>query len=1032
MLRRILIIMLFAMLFRVSAAASDIDGHWSEKYISGLAAQDILSGDGEGNFMPDRNITRAEFVCAAVRIIGEGYGNITAGFSDVNDADFYAPYIYRAAELGIVTGFADGTFRPSSSITREEAMVILSRTCGFLSGYSIPDIYTDLSEITPAAKSAFAYACRKGVISGYPDMTLRPRGELKRAEAAVMLTNAMGIEAGEPGFMVGYPRLAQSGIYGCIRVEICTNMPCTVYYTLHNPDTHGTPAVSAINRPLAITSGGASQISADIVCDIGKAYDVFLIAVTPGGRSSRIVKIENTSALPFTEGDGTNEKPYGIYNEMQLAAIRYFPNCSYVVKSDIELSGQWTPIDAFSGEMDGAGHRISGLLISSGAEYCGLFRSINRGRIKNLTVDGRVSAKRNAGIFAGELTGGELYGCVATGYVTAETNNAGAFVGENAGVIDNCLSAAYIVEASAFAGGITGQNYGTIRKSVSAVHTVSADMYAGGVASVNVGGKIQNSVSACFNVFDMMMSNCGRVTTNKSSGVTKANYAYDGMKTTAEKDINSEDNSNGADIGWDVLTDRKRLCELLNCEERNWSGGGNDERYLLPYPSKAAAPVLIPGISAYAPIRVGDAAELLGIIDNPNMHFLLIKDIYFPDNMPWTTPKAGTDGFSGTLDGGGHTITNLRILPNEDGNCGMLGIISDGTVRDLKLKGVKITSGRTMGVIAAENGGSIIGCEIDAQLQPDETAGVYAGIAAGYNYGTIRDVIAGGSISTGSKNSVIGGIAAHNEGFIDDVLFRGSIAASKTDTLGEAVGGGICGYNAGEGMVYNSFASVNLRLQATTAYAGGVCGILSGGELYKGASAGLVITEPPKLTEAVSYTGGIAGLCAEGIVMHAYSIADISSYTTKSFTGGVCGYVESATVQNVYAANSVIQTADKIVGERMVAYSGGVCGYNESGTIAGAAAVNREVRSMVNTGRICGGGDSEQLFSNYASADMRISEKGENKLAGDALPLSRFYEQGFFTKPLAEGGIMGWLGDVWSEKIAVHGALPVLKDVKGQ
>ena len=411
-----LALVFFSLLCVTGHAQSDIEGHWAEDFFNNLNERGIFSGDGHGNYMPDREITRAEFVCAAVRSIGESKGSVSRRFSDVGDADFYAPYIYRAAELGIVSGFADGSFRPYAALTREEAVVILSRTYGFLSGYTISGAFSDADEISEGAKSAFAYAHHKGVISGYADGSVRPQGFLTRAEAAVMLTLASELETKEPGFIVGYPRIAEKGIYGCIRLDISTNMPCTVYYTLHSSDMLGAPSRSGINTPLVTMVAGLKQVTADIVCDIENEYDVFLIAVTPDGRYSKIIKIEDTAALPFTEGDGSSESPYGIYNELQLNAIRYAPSRSFALKDNITLSGEWTPIEDFTGVLDGEGHKISGLVVNSDKSYVGFFSRISKGKIKNLAIDGKVHGKSSVGIFAGELGGGSVSGCVATGY----------------------------------------------------------------------------------------------------------------------------------------------------------------------------------------------------------------------------------------------------------------------------------------------------------------------------------------------------------------------------------------------------------------------------------------------------------------------------------------------------------------------------------------------------------------------------------------------------------------------------------------
>lgn len=1004
--------------------ASDIDNHWSKEYFIELANLQIFSGSGDGNFMPDREITRAEFVTAAIRSINEpARGGIISKFSDVSDSDFYAPYIHRAYELGIVSGFPDGSFRPYAPLTREEAVVILSRTFGFLSGYSITGVFSDADKINPATQSAFSYAYRKGIISGYSDNTVRPKGHLTRAEAAVMLSRSLLLDGNEPGFVVGYPRLAATGAYGCIRLEISTNMPCIIYYALHPSDTIGIPARSNINKPLTTTPSATKQVSADIVCDVGNEYDIFLMATTADGRYSRIVKIENTAALPFSEGDGTKGSPYCIYNQLQLDAIRYAPDKEFVLKDNITLSGEWRPIENFDGVLNGAGHRINGLLIKSDENCAGLFRRIGKGKISNLTIDGNVRAKNNAGIFAGELISGELSGCVATGQVEAISNNAGGLCGESSGRIKGSLSAVYLVEAGAFSGGVVGQNYGIITQTISAVHTVAADMYAGGISSINMGGKIERCISACTNIFDIMMDNCGRITVNKKNGITKENYAYDKTKTTSSHAVNEADNHNGADISWEKLLDTK-LCTQLMGGDCRWSGGGRAERYLLPYPAGAAMPVQLAGAGPYTPIRISTAAELLGMIDNPDMHFLLVKDIRFDNNTVWSTAADTTDpekGFCGTLDGGGHTIFGLTLTPGENGNSGLFGMISSGTVRNVIISGAVLSGDKNSGVIAAVSYGTIENCNVDATINAES----YIGGIAGYNYGQIINSQARIKLNSTDSNSVTsGGIAAHNEGFIDDCAFIGNMTIHSD----ESVAGGICGYNSG-GMIYNSYANLILHQQAKTLYSGGICGIQDSGEIYKCSSLGTLNAERTQKL-STSYSGGICGLIAGGLVMHSFSAADISSYTIKSYSGGICGYIENALVQNVYAANSVVNVAEP--GDYvMSAYAGGLCGRIEEGILGSAVSANPAVISSGLVSNVCPDGVPEDIYDCYALDNMQLKGEGGNLGNGINISAAKLSRIEFFTKSLSDGGTLGWSEDIWQKSNSDY-RLPILKDVKYQ
>ncbi|MBQ8636555.1 MAG: S-layer homology domain-containing protein [Clostridia bacterium] len=929
------IIILLIMLFVPASvnAAVDAKDHWAEEYIIEIEKEGIMSGNGI-LFMPDKEITRAEFVVATIRAIGDEVKSVDNSFPDVDKNSFYAPFIAQAAEQGIISGYEDGTFRPDKSLTREEAMIVLSRSFGFLPGYSIGDEFSDSQDIAGVARNAFAYALKYGVINGYPDKTLRPKATLTRAEAAVLILGAR--------------------------------------------------------------------------------------------------KIENVTPIPYKSGDGTRENPYGIYTAAQLDAIRYYRDKAFVLKNDIKLSGEWAPIEDFYGNLDGAGYKIDGLLVNTDDSYAGLFKRITKGEVKNLTVDGQVSARGNAGIIAGEFLDGKISNCTVSGKVMAVTNNAGGFFGESAGRIENCLSGVYIVESGSFAGGITGQNYGIIKNSLSAAHTVVADIYAGGISSVNVGGRIENSVSACIRVYDMFLGNCGRITTNKKNSYLSNNYAYSGMVTTSELDVNQGDNNNGADVSWEELINRDTLCKILGWSKQQWIGGGREEAYLIPRPLSTKAPEFLSGITEYAPVKVRTSAELLGMIDNPDMHYLLADNIYFGGNVKWRVAADSLideQGFTGTFDGAGKTIYNLSVESGETGRCGLFGVIYSGTVRNLNLANPNYLNGKIVGAIAAVNHGTIENCSINGFQMNVSGDSSYVGGVVGYNYGTLRAADASGNIESVAKNIVAGGICGHNEGFIDDVAYSGSIRTSKIGGVSESVASGICGYNAG-GMIYNAYSSADIRQQATTIYSGGICAIQSDGEIYKCSSRGITIAEQPGVAIAVAYSGGITGLAAGGIVMNTYSACDIKQYTLKSYLGGICGYNEAAIIQNAYATGSLLQTNDAEIKKDMISYAGGICGYNEYGTVLSTVAVNPSISSYGVVARICPGGMGEQINGNYA-VPMDIATEGEGNFGGTTVAQNRL-STSFFTKPLFEGGLMGWSEEIWVSANNYAYTLPVLSGVRNQ
>jgi uncharacterized repeat protein (TIGR01451 family) len=102
------------------------EGQWFNNAISTMANAGLITGHG-GYFRPNDPITRAEFAIFAARFMGHGNSTVSGGrFSDT--AGHWAEsQINVANELGWVTGFHDGTFRPNQHITRAEVAALTNR-----------------------------------------------------------------------------------------------------------------------------------------------------------------------------------------------------------------------------------------------------------------------------------------------------------------------------------------------------------------------------------------------------------------------------------------------------------------------------------------------------------------------------------------------------------------------------------------------------------------------------------------------------------------------------------------------------------------------------------------------------------------------------------------------------------------------------------------------------------------------------------------------------------------------------------------
>ncbi|MFS0726953.1 S-layer homology domain-containing protein [Paenibacillus sp. 1P07SE] len=169
---------------------SDMTGHWAEAYVGKLAARHVANGVSDQLYAPGRSVTRADFAVLAVRLLGEAPGAAGSAFEDVQTAKYYAGYVAKAAELGLIEGYR-GNFRPEETISREEAVAVLMKLYRLQGGTpgapgQAPD-FADLDEAGAWAVPAIREAQALQLISGRGDNRLAPKAEVTRAEAAKMM-----------------------------------------------------------------------------------------------------------------------------------------------------------------------------------------------------------------------------------------------------------------------------------------------------------------------------------------------------------------------------------------------------------------------------------------------------------------------------------------------------------------------------------------------------------------------------------------------------------------------------------------------------------------------------------------------------------------------------------------------------------------------------------------------------------------------------------------------------------------------------
>ena len=102
-----------------------------------MAAFGVFTGDANGNFNAEENITRAEMAVVIGRLMGlttnEANANqyYASNFSDVAAGEWYTGWVNLVAGRGIISGFPDGTFRPNEKVTQAQAVTMIVKALGW-------------------------------------------------------------------------------------------------------------------------------------------------------------------------------------------------------------------------------------------------------------------------------------------------------------------------------------------------------------------------------------------------------------------------------------------------------------------------------------------------------------------------------------------------------------------------------------------------------------------------------------------------------------------------------------------------------------------------------------------------------------------------------------------------------------------------------------------------------------------------------------------------------------------------------------
>ncbi len=364
--------------------------------------------------------------------------------------------------------------------------------------------------------------------------------------------------------------------------------------------------------------------------------------------------------------------------------------------------------------------------------------------------------------------------------------------------------------------------------------------------------------------------------------------------------------------------------------------GTADDPYLIATPAQLAYLAYLVNIREYTE---DDAA--IPSVPYASLSYRIIFDLDLngDDGQYWTPigEKKNTPAdFTGTLDGGGHVISNLRVAATSPDNIylGLFGYM-DGTVKNLTLEHATVyfstaetmpASGNYVGALAGYGGSNavleniVIDGAVSNLRESTVASGAHTGMAAGAFYGTMCDVSADGTVEavgygTSASPVSIGGISGYYGGteadaLLSDVAIRAETNASSSSSSYARIGG-IFGYTDQSVSLSNSANTGALYVRhGTITDVGGLIGYMvppSGAAcIYNCYNSGVIDV----VLDAANtfYVGGLIGRITGIIeVENCYNSGDLTTTLSSGasgstdYCGGLVGYWYSLTGENVFA-----------------------------------------------------------------------------------------------------------------------------------
>jgi len=167
---------------------SDTASHWAKASIDKAVKLGIVNGFADGSFRPNATVSRGEFAVMISRALKLDGNGDTAALTDFATIPSWAKdHVARVVEVGIIQGYADDTFRPNEQLSRAQLAVMIARAANLKLDANAVLSFADASQVPAWAQKEVAAAVKAGLITGKEHNRFDPNGTATRAEALTLI-----------------------------------------------------------------------------------------------------------------------------------------------------------------------------------------------------------------------------------------------------------------------------------------------------------------------------------------------------------------------------------------------------------------------------------------------------------------------------------------------------------------------------------------------------------------------------------------------------------------------------------------------------------------------------------------------------------------------------------------------------------------------------------------------------------------------------------------------------------------------------